>query len=387
MNRREEPKAKTLVICVDRDNDIGEKAGLETPIIGREASLSAATKLALADPEDSDINAIFEAIRIYERLSSSEEGAEAEVVLVAGDKDIGIVSDRKIGKELDAVISKFGADSAILVSDGAEDEWILPIIQSRIKIDSVRRVVVKQSKPLESTFYVIKRLLEDPKFSRTFLTPIALILFALSISLVVGQPGWAVGLIFWFIGLYLLLKGFGLESVMSVFVDTVKQSLYSGRISFVSYICAIVLLLVGSVKGITDGYEYYLKSDYILLAMVYIEQAVWWYVGAALVPLIGKMMNMLIEREKIVRQWAISFSIIASGLILWGGSKCIIFLSNDKPLDDLLGYQYLFFSILGAVVISLIGVKISWYMRNTIIKGKKEVEPETAIGIEVEESG
>lgn len=373
---------KTLVICVDRDNDIGEKTGLETPVIGREASLSAATKLALADSEDSDINAIFEAIRVYERLSSSEEGDEVEVVLVAGDKNVGIESDRKIGKELDEVLSKSWADSAILVSDGAEDELIIPIIQSRVKIDSVRRVVVRQSEPLESTFYVIKRLFEDPKFSRTFLPPIGLIFIALFISLMVGQPGWAVGLIFGFIGIYLLLKGFGLENLMREFINTVKQSIYGGRISFVSYICAIVLLLVGSVKGVAGGYEYYLKSGYIiLLAMGYIEQAVGWYAGAALAPLIGKMVNMLIEGEKIVRHLAILFYIIASGLILWGGSKCIIFLRLPNG-NLVLGYQYLFFSILGAAIISFIGVRISWYVRSAIIKGEKEVEA----GLETEES-
>ncbi len=57
------------------------------------------------------------------------------------------------------------------MSDGAEDESIVPIIQSRVKIDSVRRVVVKQSEHLESTFYVIKRLFEDPKvFSHVLAT-------------------------------------------------------------------------------------------------------------------------------------------------------------------------------------------------------------------------
>ncbi len=375
---------KTLVICVDRDNDIGEKTGLETPIIGREASLSAATKLALADSEDSDINAIFEAIRIYEKLSSGEEGAEVEVVLVAGDKNVGIESDIKIGKELDEVLSKSWADSAILVSDGAEDELIIPIIQSRVKIDSVRRVVVRQSEPLESTFYVMKRLFEDPKFSRTFLPPIGLIFIALFISFMVGQPGWAVGLIFGFIGIYLLLKGFGLENLMREFFNTVKQSIYSGRISFVSYICAFVLLLAGTFLGIVE-YDKYIQpleaSERILLTglMHYVKGAIWWYVGAALAPLIGKMTNMLIEGEKIVRQWAILFSIIASGLILWGGSKCIILLSKGNyPM----GYLYLFLSILGAVIISLIGVRISWYMRSAIIKGEKEVEAE----IETKES-
>ena len=378
-------KTKTLVICIDRDNDIGEKTGLETPIIGKEASLSAATKLALADSEDSDINAIFEAIRIYEQLRSSEEGTKVEIALVTGDKKVGVESDRKIGKELDEVLSKSEVESAILVSDGAEDEWIVPIVESRVKIDSVRRVVVRQSEPLESTFYVLKRLFEDPKFSRTFLPPIGLILLVFAVSSLFELSGKVMGLILVFLGIYILLKGLGRENVMMDFFETVKQSLYSGKISFVTYICAVVLLLAGTSQGIVEYPKAHETSERILLGlMYYIRGAIWWYIGAALAPLIGKMMNMLIEREKIVRQWAILFSVIASGLILWGGSECIIWLSKGEyPV----GYLYLFFSILGAIVISLIGVKLSLYVRSTMIGGKKEGETEAAIEIETKESG
>ena len=35
MNGKVGSEIKTLVVCVDRDNDIGEKAGLKTPIIGK----------------------------------------------------------------------------------------------------------------------------------------------------------------------------------------------------------------------------------------------------------------------------------------------------------------------------------------------------------------
>jgi putative membrane protein len=374
-------KTKTLVICVDRDNDVGEIARLETPIIGKEALISAATKLALADPEESDINAIFEAIRIYDRLSSSEEDAEVEVVLIAGDMNVGVESDRKIGQRLDDVLSKFRAESAILVSDGAEDEWIIPLIQSRVKIDSVRRVVVRQSEPLENTFYVIKRLLEDPKFSRTFLPPIGIILFLLAVSLLLGLSSKAMGLILGVIGVYTLLKGLGRENLVIEFVESVKQSLYGGKISFVTYIIAIVLFLAGTSQGIM-GYtqvEPEISENILLGLMYYIKFSIWWYLGAVLAPLIGKMMNMLIEGEKIVRPWAILFSILASGVILWGGSECIIWLSNGNyPM----GYLTLFLSLLSAVILSLIGVKISWYMRSALIKEKKEGEAR----IETEES-
>jgi len=370
MNRTVGSEIKTLVICVDRDNDIGEKAGLKTPIIGKEASLSAATKLALADPEDSDVNAIFEAIRLCEQLKSTEENARVEIVLVAGDKNAGVDADRKIGEELEKVLSKTAVESAILVSDGAEDEWIIPILGSRVKIDSVRRVVVKQSEQLESTFYLIKRLFEDPKFSRTFLPPVGIILFLLALSLVFNLSDKAVGIILAFLGIYILLKGLGHENVMVDFIEDMKQALYSGKISFVTYICALVLLIAGSFQGIMEMPE---TSESILVDMVYyIKGAIWWYVGAALAPLIGKMMNMLIEGEKIVRQWAILFSVIASGLILWGGSECVILLAGN---NHLLGYLYLFLSLLGAIILSFMGVTISRYVKGTVI-GKEEVETE-----------
>ena len=41
---------KLLVICVDRDNDVGEKAGIITPVIGRDACIEAAQRLALRRP-------------------------------------------------------------------------------------------------------------------------------------------------------------------------------------------------------------------------------------------------------------------------------------------------------------------------------------------------
>ena len=54
---------KLLVICVDRDNDVGEKAGIITPVIGRDKCIEAAQRLALEDPEDADSNSIFSAIK------------------------------------------------------------------------------------------------------------------------------------------------------------------------------------------------------------------------------------------------------------------------------------------------------------------------------------
>ena len=41
---------RTLVLPVDRDNDLGVKAGIRGPVIGRKATLRAVIKLGIADP-------------------------------------------------------------------------------------------------------------------------------------------------------------------------------------------------------------------------------------------------------------------------------------------------------------------------------------------------
>ena len=38
--------SKLLVICVDRDDDVGKKAGITTPVVGRDPCINAAQRLA-----------------------------------------------------------------------------------------------------------------------------------------------------------------------------------------------------------------------------------------------------------------------------------------------------------------------------------------------------
>ena len=59
---------KLLVICIDRDDDLGRKTGISTPVVGRNACIEAAQRLALEDPEDADSNSIFFAVKTYEDL-------------------------------------------------------------------------------------------------------------------------------------------------------------------------------------------------------------------------------------------------------------------------------------------------------------------------------
>ena len=64
------PYRKVLVVCIDRDNDIGSKGGIQTPVLGRDKCIDAGIRLAIEDPEDADANAIFGAVKLYRRISN-----------------------------------------------------------------------------------------------------------------------------------------------------------------------------------------------------------------------------------------------------------------------------------------------------------------------------
>src|SRR3989442_19588 len=182
---------KTLVLCVDRDNDIGIKTGLRTPLVGRDENLAAATRLGLADPEDSDVNALLSAVSIYDGLQ--KESADAEVATICGDIRVGSVSDLVLTKQLDQVLEQLRPDRVFLVSDGAEDEAFSPIIGSRIPLEHVRRVYVRHTPTAESLYYTIRRELKNPRARRKIVGPPGFILLLFG-AIYLALPNLASGL-------------------------------------------------------------------------------------------------------------------------------------------------------------------------------------------------
>lgn len=226
-----------LILCIDRDNDLYEKAKVHGPVIGREENFNAATKLALADPEEPDANTIFYAIKLYDQLS--KEKKDVEVVTLTGHKKVGYRSDTEISRQLNRILTEIPADSCVFVSDGASDELILPIIRSRIRIDAVKLVVMKQAKELEKTYFVILEKLKDPHYSRIIFGIPAVFILLFSISSIMGWSWKFVGAL---IGAYLIAKGFGVEDAIISWLRDFRFSLEKN--TWIPYIPALVMFLL-----------------------------------------------------------------------------------------------------------------------------------------------
>ena len=245
-----------LVLCIDLDDDIGRKTDTQTPVVGRDAVEDAAVALATADPEDSDLNVLFEGVHLHDELLA-EKDESVEVAAVTGKEGSDVAANRVVGEELDTVLAKLetGEDvRAILVTDGAQDESVVPVIRSRVRIDGVRRVVVRQAQDLESMYYTIKQVLNDPETRGTVLIPLGILLLIYPLAVVAdffGMQGDMFGLASGLLGLYLLSRGLGLEDRVDSAVDQVLSGLYAGRVTLVTYLVAAVLIVVGSASGYT----------------------------------------------------------------------------------------------------------------------------------------
>jgi len=240
---------RILILCVDRDDDIGVKTGIKTPIIGREVNIRAATELAIEDPEEADANSMFAAVKLYDTLNTGG-GELYEVATIAGSKSGGVEADRKILRELSEVLERFPADGVIMVSDGYADERIIPIIQSRVPIISVRHVVVRHSESVEETWAVLSRYLrlvvENKRYSRLVLGIPGILLVGFTILWQLGQLKNAGAAFAMAIGILMFVKGFGLdEKISSIKLpDTLE-----GQVKLASKFIAVGVICTGLYMG------------------------------------------------------------------------------------------------------------------------------------------
>lgn len=240
--------SRLLVICVDRDDDIGVKAGVVTPVVGRNACIEAAQRLALEDPEDADSNSIFAAVKTFEDLVS--KGYQAEVAVVSGTERKGVQGDEKIVSQVKTIIEKFSANGAVIVSDGEDDESVIPIIQNVLPIVSVKRVVMRVSRSVEYSYAVLGRYLKaiafDSKYSKFFLGVPGILLVIGGIATVLGLTREIFAVLVSVLGGAFLIRAFDVDRAWSHWTKPTP----AGFIRIFTLVAGILLILASVMAGI-----------------------------------------------------------------------------------------------------------------------------------------
>jgi putative membrane protein len=305
---------RTLVLCVDRDDDLGEKAKVSSPVLGRKDNLRAVIALGLEDPEDSDANVIFMGLKLLKKYR--DMGREVEIATICGDRMVGMQSDANLIRQFYAVLEQFAPDTVVLVSDGAEDEVILPLISQRVQIEHIARVVVKQQQNLESTYYILMSAFKNPKIGKKIIVPLSLMLMLWGILMVLGFVGVAIGLMITIFSIFLLMKALNIEDQITRVFDDLRDAMRTRRyLLFSGVIVSVILIMTGVVVGFlkAEPEEEVLEFAYIFL------KNVWPFIlVAAIIYTLGNSLDTYFRTGRFVRSTGvILLSLSAIGFITY----------------------------------------------------------------------
>jgi len=364
---------RILILCVDRDGDLGAKAEVKTPIIGRGENLNAAVSLALRDPEEPDANAMFEAIRIYDRLQSEGEPEEVfEIATISGSELGGVGADRKIVAELGELLTSFSASEVILVTDGYSDEAVLPLVESRVPVSSVRRIVVKHSESIEETAALFTRYLkmitENPRYSRIALGLPGLLILILGILSIFNLLYYYWIAFIFVLSAFMLVKGFGVDRAVKNFIQWMRE--YSPpplpvQISNFSAVAGALCIMISLYLGWDAATEIPVPPDVtgwfsILpeIAGSFIKGSMDLIIIGICVILLGGAIRLYFERDmKLLRNTAL--------ILLIGWSRQILAATSDMLINPKVGNEKLIFSILVGILIGIASILVAFVIRRS----------------------
>ncbi len=370
---------RTLVLTVDRDDDLGKKTSIRGPVVGRRQVLTSALKLGIADPEESDTNAILGALSQFDKLVESKvEGDEVQVAILTGDEKVGVRSDRAIAAQLEEVVSAFQPDQALLVTDGAEDESVLPIIQSQVRVDHVEKIIVKQSKGIEGTYYYIVKALEDEKWRSRIMIPVGAIMaiFGLGIMLPNEIGGVVIGALPLVLGLYIFSKGAGIESTVNRVIQEMRENADAAMFSSLLWTATLFSAIFAVAEGWRAFGSYDAPGASSVMWLNVIHSSLAWTVIAFLTSTAGFMLLRL-------KRGSFSGSLIVLSVF---GMVVYSFLNSalDIAIRVLDGEAYTFSvqTILNDLADPIIWVVVLWTV-TTIVRSLKarQVQSERYWGI------
>jgi putative membrane protein len=394
---------KVLILCVDRDDDIGVKAKIKTPILGRKENLEAAVALALEDPEEPDANAMFEAVRIFDRMKEGTEvKGHCQIATVSGSELGGIGADRKLVSELTNVLKAFPASDVILVTDGFTDEAVLPLLQSRVPVTSVRRVIVKHSESIEETAALFSRYLKtiwrNPRYSRITLGLPGLLMIILVILYAFNQLTYF-GLAFLVVlGVALIVKGFGLDRMARNFYRWARE--YSPpplpiQIANYTAIAGVVLIAISCYQGVVTAVGAATDPNVMnpplgndvggwlsalpFLSGWFISQSIVFIIFGVCILLGGRAIRWFFERDpKLLRTIVIIVAWAWVCQIFYQASRILVnpFIVEGRQIDTSWAFTQLALAVVTGILLTVAAVLITFILHRRYASFFREKEGE-----------
>jgi putative membrane protein len=398
---QQQTQKRILILCVDRDGDLEVKADVKTPLLGRTANLDGAVALALKDPEEPDANAMFEAVRLYDRLNNEKQPDEVfEVATISGTDLGGVSADRKLVAELNNLLESFNANEVILVSDGFSDEAILPLVESRVPVSSVRRIVIKHSESIEETAAVfgkyVRLLIDNPRYARMALgLPGILVLM---FGILWGINIFIQGAIIWYgvafvvvLGGFLLLKGFGVDKATKDFYKWAKNydppslPIQISNYTIIAGILCVAVSVYLAVINVNTNVVFSGSINWLditpKIATYFIKGVESLLITGIMIILLGRSIRLYFERDsKLLRNVALIVSFAWSYMVL--DSTAALVNAYALKINTIIGLDNPYFAnfLFTIIVGILIGVAsiLLIYIVNRSARGffKKNVDEE-----------
>jgi len=317
-----------------------------------------------------------------------KKGEDVEIATICGDVKVGYESDLVLTTQLENVLELVKPDRVILVSDGAEDEFIYPMVFSRVKVDSVRRVWVKQAPTVEGTYYIITKMMADDKMRTRIFTPLGLVLTVLGffnilpqlIKLIaqeasietIASMGW--GMIALVLGLYMIFFAYRVAERVDQSIKNTGTAIRNGSQLIPFVIVSALLFLAGIIFAI-DFATNAKEAGYFIQSFGVLSILLWMWTFSLLSYQMGKMVNHYLTFNKLyVTSLVVSVSLFAIAFILQAAFD-LIALVFDYPHP---GEQYIVFMVVIGFLLAGFSGLINMNMRSftRMSKQAQEAEPE-----------
>ena len=175
-------------------------------------------------------------------------------------------------------------------------------------------------------YYTIKQVLADPETRGTILVPLGILLLIYPLVVIAGAfniAGAAVlGVISALLGLYTLFRGLGLEETVDATADRIRNGLYAGRATLITYVVAIALIIVGGVQGVSmiDTVDTAAGGSLaaITAGAAFIHGSVQWFAAAGITSSLGQVTDEYLAGRFRWRYLNAPFYVVAIAIVLYG---------------------------------------------------------------------